>query len=225
MKRITFILIAFMLATSVAANDLGFRFGLKASPNISWFRTETSRFENDGVGLGFSYGLIFDYYFTENYAISSGLNFVRTSASIRYPDIYQDMNVEMRRNYKYRFIEVPMALKLSTTEVGYFTYYGLFGLGLGMRTSALADERIFMPDGIFEPEDAADVADETKFFRTSLILGAGTEYSFGGRTALLLGLTFHNGFSNILDMERKPIWRSTPSAHNLYLEMTIGVMF
>jgi hypothetical protein len=133
--------------------------------------------------------------------------------------------VDMVRDYKYRFIELPLALKLSASEIGYLSYYGLFGLGLGFRTSALADERIFLPDGVFDPDEDADVADETKFFRAGLVLGAGMEYSFGGRTALLLGLTFHNGFSNILNMERKPLWRSTPSAHNLYLELTLGVMF
>ncbi len=225
MKKITLVLIVLLLATSVPANDLGFRFGLKVSPNISWFRPETSRFENDGVGLGFAYGLIFDYYFTENYAISSGINLVRTSATLSYPDIYQNQEVGMKRKYEYRFLEIPMALKLSTTEMGYFTHYGKFGLGLGIRTSARADERITMPDGIFDPDEDVDVKDETKFFRIGLILGAGTEYSFGGRTALLAGLTLHNGFSNVLDMERKPIWRNTPSAHNLYLELTLGVMF
>jgi hypothetical protein len=225
MKRIALLLTGLLLTSTLSADDLGFRFGLKASPNISWFRTETSLFENDGVGLGYSYGLVFDYYFTENYAISSGLNFVRTSATLKYPDIYDGSEVDMVRDYKYRFIELPLALKLSASEIGYLSYYGLFGLGLGFRTSALADERIFLPDGVFDPDEDADVADETKFFRAGLVLGAGMEYSFGGRTALLLGLTFHNGFSNILNMERKPLWRSTPSAHNLYLELTLGVMF
>lgn len=215
-----------MLAMPVIASDYGFRFGLKVSPNISWFRSETSGFENKGVGLGYTYGLIFDYYFTENYALTSGLNFVRTSARLKYPDVFDNKEVTMRRDYRYRFLEVPLALKLSTAEMGYFTYYGKFGLAMGFRTSALADERVFYPDGsVFDPNERIDVADESKFFRAGLLLGAGTEYRFGGRTALLAGLTLHNGFSNVLDIERKPIWRSTPSAHNLYLELTLGVIF
>lgn len=220
------LIFALMFSMPVIASDYGFRFGLKVSPNISWFRTETSGFENQGVGLGYTYGLIFDYYFTENYALTSGLNLVRTAAGLKYPDLYDNAEVTMRRDYRYRFIEVPVALKLSTAEIGYFTYYGKFGLGLGFRTSALADERIYYQHGgVFDPNERIDVASESKFFRAGLLLGAGTEYRFGGRTALLAGLTLHNGFSNVLDIERKPIWRSTPSAHNLYLELTLGVMF
>lgn len=202
------------------ADDFGFRFGLKATPNIAWFRTETRGYENNGVKFGYSYGLIIDYDFAENYAISTGLNILRTGGELKYD---WTNGTTKQSKYRYRNLEVPFALKLRTTEIGYITYYGLFGVGIGFRTSAIADELI-LPGGTNEWEKNVDVSDETGFLRAGLLLGAGAEYNFGGVTSLLIGITFHNGFSNILDKKDYAV-QNKPSAHNNYLELTLGIMF
>ncbi len=231
MKRISSLLILLMMVSPLLADDFGFRFGLKASPNISWFRTETRSYDNRGVQLGYSYGLIVDYDFTDNYAISTGLNILQTGGKMRYDWIHDHSEnggdgykTVKHRSFRYRHLEIPLALKLRTTEIGYMTYYGMFGIGLGFRSNATADDRITLPGGQYLHEDDIDIKDETSFIRAGLILGGGLEYSFGGRTALLAGLTFHNGFSNILE-GRNPAVPYAPSAHNLYLELTLGVMF
>lgn len=228
MKKATSFLIMILLATPILAGDFGFRFGLKVSPNLSWFRTETRGYENDGVGLGFSYGLIIDYEFAENYAITTGLNILQTGGKMKYPwHVYQNGSPErvtMHRDHRYRHLEVPLALKLRTVEVGYMTYYGKFGVGLGFMTSAFADEDYRLPDGSDVYDPTVDLKEETKFLRAGLLLGAGAEYNFGGLTSLLFGITFHNGFSNILE-QRNDAVPHTPSAHSLYVELTLGVMF
>ena len=235
MKRIASFLLLLIMVTPLLADDFGFRFGLKASPNIGWFRTETRTYDNRGVRIGYSYGLIVDYDFAENYAISTGLNILQTGGQMRYAWIHhangndgQDTNTGFetvkQRTFRYRHLEIPLALKLRTTEIGYMTYYGKFGIGMGFRTSATADDRITLPNDQYLHEDNIDIADGTSFLRAGLILGGGLEYSFGGRTALLAGITFHNGFSNILE-GRNPAVPYSPSAHNLYLELTLGVMF
>ncbi len=236
MKRIASFLLLLMMVSPLLADEFGFRFGLKASPNIGWFRTETRTYDNRGVRIGYSYGLIMDYDFAENYAISTGLNILQTGGKMRYDWIHdqsenggEDNGVDDKptvkhRSFRYRHLEIPLALKLRTTEIGYMTYYGKFGIGLGFRVSAKADDRITLLNDQYLHEDDIDIADETSFLRAGLILGGGLEYSFGGRTALLAGLTFHNGFSNILE-GRNPAVPYAPSAHNLYLELTLGVMF
>ena len=60
--------------------------------------------------------------------------------------------------------------------------------------------------------------------RGSLIVGVGVEYSVGGRTALVGGLTFNNGFTNVLKGTNDAVGRK-PSAINNFLELTLGVMF
>ncbi len=242
MKRISSFLVLLMMVSPLLADDFAFSFGLKVSPNISWFNPETRYYENRGVRIGYSYGLIIDYEFAENYALSTGLNFLRAGGKMNYPWYELDENgnqgnnndsgtsadhiyVDLQRKFRYHYLEIPLALKLRSTEIGYITYFGKFGLGLGFRTSARADDRI-ISDGLIRPEDNVDIREETSFLRAGLIIGGGLEYSFGGRTALLIGLNFHNGFSNLLEGRNKnPKVDAMQSARGHYLELTFGVMF
>ncbi len=228
MKKIT-VLLVFLLAAGplLADNDFGFRFGLTASPNLSWFRTETRHYDNRGAQPGFSYGLIVDYEFAQNYAVTSGLNILSTGGRMRYPYLDQGTEeLEKRRDYNLRYLEIPVGLKLRTDEMGFITYYGHFGLGLGFNIRAKADDRIYLDDQSTLRSSDVDISDETRFLRASLVIGAGVEYNLGGQTSLLGGLTFHNGFSNILDVDNPhPDVKSSPSAVNNYLELTLGVIF
>ena len=224
MKR-TILFIALLLSMPpLIADDFGFRFGIKTSPNLSWFRTETRGYENNGVALGFSYGLVADYEFAQNYAIGSGFNIVRTGGTLRYNYIHEGFPTQKRRDYSYRYLEFPLTLKLKTSEVGFITYYGQFGVGLSFNTRARADQRIALGTGSSLRTTDVDISDETRFLKGALIIGGGLEYNFGGRTSLLAGLTFHNGFSNVLSVDN-PAVQATPSAVSNYLEMTLGVLF
>ncbi|TVR41831.1 MAG: PorT family protein [Bacteroidia bacterium] len=228
-KTAAFLVLLFLSAPLLADNDFGFRFGLKASPNISWFRTETRGYHNSGADLGFSYGLIVDYEFAEYYALTTGLNILRTGGTLKYnyliPDgTFEGEMTEKRRDHRLRYVEIPMALKLSTSEMGYITYYGQFGLGLGFRIHARGNDRVPLPDGSSLRTSDVDISDNTRFLSAALIIGAGVEYNLGGRTSMLGGLTFKNGFSNVLDT-RNPAVATRPSALNNHIEITLGVMF
>lgn len=229
MKRTFVALALFMLAFPVLAmggsdDDFGFRFGLKASPNISWFRTETRGYANSGADLGFSYGLIIDYEFAQNYAISSGLQILRVGGTLKYDYLHEGVTTEKRREHTLRYLEIPATLKLRTQEMGYITYYGKFGLGLGFNIQARADDRITLSDQSSLQINEVDISDETRFLRAALVIGAGLEYSMGGNTALLGGITYHNGFSNIVDKDN-PAVPNKPSVHKNYFEITLGIMF
>jgi len=223
-KPIVFLALLFIAAPLLADDDFGFRFGLKASPNLSWFRTETRGYDNRGVEPGFSYGLIMDYEFAQNYAITSGLNILSTGGKMRYRYIHDGLDTEKRRDYSLRYLEIPVGLKLRTEEMGFITYYGQFGLGLGFNIRAKADDRIYMDDDSTLRFSDVDISDETRFLRAALVIGAGAEYNLGGMTSLLGGITFHNSFANVLD-EDNPAVATSPSAMNNYIELTLGVMF
>lgn len=223
-KYSAFLVLLFVAGPLLADDDFGFRFGLKASPNLSWFRTETRGYDNRGVSPGFSYGLIVDYEFAKNYAASSGLNILRTGGKMLYNYYHEGERTEKRRNYSLRYLEIPISLKLRTGEMGFFTYYGQFGLGLGFNIQAKADDRIFLDEDSTLRLREVDISDDTRFLRAALIIGAGAEYSLGGRTSILGGITFHNAFANILDVDN-PAVATTPSAMNNYLELTVGMIF
>ncbi len=229
-KLATFLVMLFIAVPLLADDDFGFRFGLKASPNLSWFRTETRGWSNSGVDLGFSYGLIVDYELTQNYAISTGINILRTGGTLRYRYMFepgtQNIDTEKVRNHYLRYLELPVTLKLRTSEIGYLTYYGQFGLGLGFNIRARADDKVDLLDGESRRWSDVDIADDIRFFRAALVMGAGVEYGLGGRTSLMGGITFHNGFSNVISKENPFDPASAdPSSMNNYIEITLGVMF
>ncbi len=227
MKKIfPFLLVLLLAAPHVQADGPRFMFGMKAAPNISWHRPETRGFERNGATIGFSYGLIADFLFAESYAISSGMHILHTGGKLKYRYRRDGLDTDKSRDYSLRYLEFPLTIKLRTEEVGYVTYYGQFGLGLGFNTKAEADERIPQPDGSVVSRTGVDISNEIRFMRGAMIIGAGLEYSLGGRTSLIGGLVFNNGFSNVLKMDNPyDPNASSPSSMLNYLEITFGVMF
>ncbi len=222
MKKILLaILLLALLAPAALALDMGgFRFGLKASPSLAWMRPETSGYERDGMRLGFSYGFMSDIELGDFYAFSTGLNINLIGGKLEYEDFRNDDRVLISpRNYNLQYLEIPLTLKMHTQEIGYLTYYGRFGFGAGMNLRSKAKDSY---NNITEELD--DIKGETRFLRISLIVGLGIEYSLGGSTALVGGLTFNNGFTNVLKGTNEALNRK-PSALSNFLELTLGIMF
>ncbi len=217
MKKIalTFLMFIVVLPTVFATDSPPFRFGLKASPNISWMRPETRDYESEGLRLGFSYGAIADFHLGGNYSLSTGLNITYTGGKLSYP--VEEGRKE--RTYRLQYVELPLAVKMRTQEIGYITYYGKFGFGAGANLRATADDRLANVT-----EEDVDIKGDTPLMRASLIIGAGIEYSLGGNTALLAGLTFNNGFTNVLQGRNEVSDRKKSAVAN-YLQVTLGVMF
>ncbi|MCC6601038.1 MAG: hypothetical protein IT223_10245, partial [Crocinitomicaceae bacterium] len=91
-----------------------------------------------------------------------------------------------------------------------------------------------------------DIKDDTRLFRTSLIMALGIEYNLSGSTSLVAGVTFNNGFSNfmngsgassnekgnIIDVKGTEVNTkgTMPASYKLkamnnYLALTVGVLF
>lgn len=233
-KIVLFILFALVLIPMGFSQDGLFRFGLKASPSLAWMRPETRGYESDGTRLGFSYGVIADYSLGEYYALSTGLQISSLGGSLSYPHTVVVITNEgpeertgiLRRDYRLRYLEIPLTLKMHTDEIGYITYYGRFGFSPGINLRARGDDNFRFADANLDPltEEDLDIKSQTSFFRLALVVGLGMEYSMGGRTALVGGITFNNGFTNVLSGRNV----NTDAAHSSvsnFLELTIGVMF
>ncbi len=223
MKRITiFIFFLFFIGTSIYAQDYAkWRFGLKASPNISWFNPEIRELEYDKTSFGFSYGMIGDRHFSESYAISSGLFITQHGGQISFQENVHEVdgNSLKKRLYKLQYVDLPFVIKMRTREIGYFTYYGQFGASLGYNIRAKADDEYYNNPN----ETDVDIIDVTHLFKGSLIMGAGAEYSLLGNTAIVIGLYYNNGFTNPFDMgsyNGKKI-----SARSNFVELTVGMLF
>ena len=226
MKKYAILVLLSLLAIPqvLAFERQGIRMGIKVSPNISWIRPETREYDHTAVRVGYSYGLIADIGLGENYTFSTGFNIAMMGGTLEYPVLHGTPQTEeiLSRRYHLQFVEVPLTIKMHTQEIGYITYFGQIGFGAGLRIRAKS--RDYFPEigNVHYFND--DIAADTRLLRGSLIIGGGIKYSLGGRTSLLGGVTFNNGFSNILKGTNQVTGRR-PSAMQNYLELTLGVMF
>jgi len=184
-------------------NDRKFRFGLQFNPNISWLKSNTSELESDGTKFSFSYGLAFEYFLSKNYLLSSGLVFSSLGGELNYEGVFNDNNgvnvpTEVNQTYNIRYIELPTILKLRTNEIGYMTYYGVFGLRTGIKYKSSSDFSYLDINGGIK-EEGKNTASDVFFINTWLVVGAGAEYNLSGNTNISFGVTYNNGFINSLD--------------------------
>ncbi len=227
MMRISIVIIFFFFVVfnGYTQDNSSWRLGLKASPSISWIWPEIRELNYEETDFGFSYGIIIDKYFTENYAVSSGFFVTHQGGRLSFDEIRENENIlgenTENRIYDLQYLDIPIALKMRTREIGYFTYYGQFGLSFGYNVRARADDEFFGGNR----EEELDILDEKSPLKASLIMGAGAEYSLLGNTAIVMGLYYNNCFSNILDTDPDTFEGKKISAKANFVELTIAMMF
>src|SRR6476469_1234411 len=121
MKKILFSILFLSASLFVNAQEdqepLGFKLGLTAHPNFGWIKSDIQGITSDGVRAGFSYGLLADFSFADNYTFSSGLMLSTINGQIEQraagtnPETSQTI-------YKLQYIEIPATLKLLTNDIG-----------------------------------------------------------------------------------------------------------
>ena len=196
------------------------RLGAHIDPVFSWFSTKTSDIEKRGAKLGYTGGLIVEYYFAPNYAFVSGLNLTQLGGNLKYQkgttittgesdEVGLLPGTTVAFNMKY--ITLPIALKLKSNEIGYFTYFAELGftpqVNIGSRASS---------EGNALNKD--NVSKEINALNTAFFFGGGLEYNIGGQTSLVGGIFFNNGFIDILSANED-------KAQVNYVNVRFGVMF
>ncbi|MFO8054757.1 MAG: porin family protein [Bacteroidales bacterium] len=201
-----------------------FRFGLHASPSISWIKPDTDGYEIDGTRIGFGYGILAEFNLTNNYALSTGVDIVYQGGKLSYSDTIEysgDREALATRTYKLQYLHIPAMLRMSTNEIGYITYFANVGLGTAIRINAVSDDILDDGDNTKKPD--VDISDKISALKTSFIIGVGAEYSLAGDIALMGSLNFNNGFSDVLS--GKNIDGTKENAIANYIELKVGLMF
>lgn len=210
------------------SNAQGFRLGLTASPSIAWMNPKTDGITSEGNRTGFSYGLITEYFFTEQYGFSSGLHISYLGGKLKYA---VNKNIEdasfnsLERIYRLQIIELPLALKMKSREILGINYFGKFGMGMGIILKSEGDDYYSnAQDNSQLVQTDKKINGDIAFGRLSLILGGGIEYEIGGGVTLLGGINFNNGFTNIL-LNNNDVTGQKNNARSNILELSLGVIF
>lgn len=190
-----------------------FKFGIQGSPTFSWLKTDDQKIGGNGFNLGMKLGATADYYFLENYALSTGIgfgfnhggklfheiggNFLSNStlSDNRYNNPGQKKPLPDKTNIRYsiQYVEVPLALKMRTQQFGYLRGFAQAPiLTVGVRSQArgtITAEQINLKKENIK-KDVNPIAIAWGF-------GGGVEYDISPSTALVAGLYFSRNFLDV----------------------------
>lgn len=225
-KAILIFLLAYSSIGFSQSNNSKFHFGVKAQPALAWFRIDApggTDVKSDGLPFGFGYGLITDFGFTDRYSFSTGLEVAyrggKTLYNYKITTVSGTTTNTVKTKYSLQFVELPLTLKLRTNEIGYMTYYFQVGVAPGYAIRSRAEIKV--NDVVIDSKK--DVSDDINEFNLSMIIGAGAEYNISGSTSLLFGLTFNNGFLDVLD--DSPYNGKAVKGNSNYLALCVGILF
>lgn len=197
---------AFLMFLLTAAQAQNVRFGFQLSPAFSWMTTNTNNVNSSGTNLGLKLGMIGEFYFQENYAVTSGIGFFfNTGGTLLHErpgnfwvnselpescrSATQGSSAMPKLKYNLQYVEIPLGLKMRTREFGYLRYFLEPHLGMGFRTQATGDITS-------EGEQCQDINIRSDVNLLNLFWGinGGIEYSVSESTSLVGGAGLQFGF-------------------------------
>ncbi len=217
MKKALLFLLILDVTTVFAQSDL--RLGVNLDPMATWLSPKTNRIEKDGARPGIAGGLMVEYFFKEHYGLVTGVNLGINGGNLLYNDTInfttEDGNVGLYPGstvaFNLSYLTIPIALKMKTNEIGYFTYFAELGFNQHINVGSKASST-----GSGLSKDL--ISKEINLFNMSYFVGGGVEYNIGGQTSLLAAVFFNNGFVDVLSHNRH-------KAVANYLSFRIGILF
>ena len=134
--RITLVLLLLLVTYAANAQYPPYYFGLKAAPQISWIRPDVDNYEGAGAKIGFAWGFIAEFNFTENHSIGTGFNMIFNGGKLKFPATQGEVNGPMIRAYSLKYIEIPLSLKMRNNDINGIRYFGLLVLGTAFKIGA-----------------------------------------------------------------------------------------
>ena len=130
--------------------------GFNLSNNFAWYKQIDGAMENNGLGVGFSYGLSANYRLTPSPNYWGTLEFLVSTAPVKIKNTGKlKMNVEgveeefsnTEFNYKVQYVQIPICFMLKSQEIGHLKYYFKVGIApsmaLNTRLRTLSDPDIY----------------------------------------------------------------------------------
>jgi opacity protein-like surface antigen len=188
-----------MVITLIVFPQQKVRFSVFVSPAINWLQSDVKQVTNEGPVMGIDAGLTADFFFAERYAFSTGMSIGSFGGNLYYSNptdfkVHGDVITVPPSTVKYRlqYLSIPIGLKLKTVQIGYMTFFADLGFTIQINVKATGTSNDSQ-----QSLSNDDISDEINTFNLGYHFGLGTEYSLGGNTAVILGLTYTNGFLDI----------------------------
>lgn len=203
--------------------------GLYIKGGTSWLMSDSkSYFKNKGAKLTYGFGAIMDWRLTNNFSLNIAAGFTNLGGTatlkhgvVPFPDV--DGNLigdSLMHNYRYStsYIEIPVGIKGSTNEIGYFTYF----LKLGVNPMVRIKSKMTL-----ETKESYIATRNANLFNIGWYIGGGTEWSLAGNTRLLIELLY---MGTLIDMDGIKSYKDDKSPFNPSIKINdislkVGVIF
>lgn len=212
MKRSLFSVLLLLAAIAQLPAQGNVRFGFTTSPGITWLSPDNKNIKNDGIRFSFTYGAIVDFVIDDNdrYTITTGTQIAMDGGKLSGEPVTRIAGQSSSITAKVQYLEIPVGLKLRSNETASnFTFYGVLGIVNGINIRSRADyfyenipagerteeSNIRLRDLKFYPSDIKKIVP----YQLSLQFEGGAELRVAENTAIVGGLYFRNGFTNIVD--------------------------
>ncbi|MCK4879450.1 MAG: PorT family protein [Bacteroidales bacterium] len=218
MKRILAISIILGAMISIHAQT-PLRFSVHVDPQFAWFNSDDETVKPDGSIFHMQAGLQMDYFFAENYAFALGVGINNMGGNLLYADSTEfsskgeTLLVEPGQSVKLnlQYIDIPIGLKLKTEELGYATFF----LQLGFNPMINLNAKATSEDASIDKED---IRESVNLFCLGYHAGLGIEYKLGGSTAVIGGIRWTSGLTDVTDNDRANVKLNAISIH-------MGILF
>lgn len=207
--------------------------GLSVSSGLNFIDPNTKLIESNGVGTNLGVGMALNYSFTPTIGFSTGLMFdferfkYKTTTGNNLYYLYNDAEILSKSDYidangvlstneptlysisnrtqKPLYLTIPTMLLFRTKFIGYFRYFGKFGV----KNSFLLTNKIYDEGANLESIDPtsqalsfnnnnmANAKRDLALYKGFVGISAGTEWNFTGTTSLVAELGYYYGFVNI----------------------------
>lgn len=208
---LAFCFCAFLLNGLFAQDMKGIRFGIQASPTWSWLRTDDKKIEGLNSNWGLKLGALSEYYFANNYAITTGLGFGFNQGGflqngyergVFWPNSelsasnLDTLPMNAKLHYRVNYVEIPIGLKMrgGSNEDSRMKYYAEIPVfTLGFVTKGTGDIR----GTNAQNSDDENIRKDVNGLSLSWGLGAGVEYEFATNAILVAGLAYQKQFTDM----------------------------
>lgn len=213
-KIVLFLSFGVILSNSLVAQETrGMRFGFQASPTWSWMRTSDKKLEGVSSNWGVKLGALGEYYFANNYAITTGLGFGFNqggfiqngySRGVFWPESdlseanLDTLPMNAKLHYRLNYVEIPIGLKMrggSNEDSRYKFFAEIPMFTLGFVTKATGDIR----GTNSQNSDDENIRKDVNGLSLSWGLGGGIEYEFATNATLVAGITYQKQFTDVTD--------------------------
>ena len=224
MKKLLNILLLILVvhpSFSQEAADKKVQGGLVVGAGLNLIKPETNLISTSGIGSDLIVGMGIDWHFSENIALSTGIEFefdrfrhtFNDSVYVDYLDkeilvasssqSAEGLMLLNERQYRSIYATLPIMLKFQTGYLGFMRYFGKFGIRNSFLLKSRGDnygDLIQMQS--LEITNNSELLDmripgDLSFYRGSLGISAGAEWNFSGSTCLVSELGYFYGFSNL----------------------------